>query len=81
MRVFPVFDLEKKLFLPYFLSVLSYKVEILYVNLVGILHVPEVSTFQPLCIPSQPEKHDFGRFFLFFKFVPRITPLRIKLGI
>ena len=79
MEVFPLFDLEKVLFLHYFPSKLSQEVEIAYAHLVEVLDVSfgvfDFSTaFHPL-IASM--KRIFGRFFLLFEYVPHMTHLQI----
>ena len=82
MGIYPHSGLKKVLFLLYLPSKLSYEVEIWYVHLTGVLDVPFggldfSAPFHPL---TAPIKWFFGRVFLFFQFVPRVTPLQIKLG-
>ena len=82
MKILPLFDLEKVLFLPYIPYKFGQEIEIRRVRVVGSLNVHFGSfdfsaSFHPL---TAPKKWFYGRVFLFFKFVPHITPLQIELG-
>ena len=80
MRIFPLFDHDKKLFLPYLLSNLSKEIEIWFVCLVEILHVLfQHLDFSALFHPLLAPKIQFFLvdFFTFFEFVPSITRLQI----
>ena len=75
MKGFPLYDFEKRLFLSYLPTELSWEAKIWYAHLVQALHVP----FGDHDF-SAPNMRVFGRFFLFFEFVLRITLLQTGLG-
>ena len=80
-RGFPLFDLDRGLFLSYLSSKLGREVEILYVNLVGAIYVPYGSLYflNPLDLLKIQKCSFFGWIFPCFEFVPCLTLLQIEL--